>query len=218
MPKENPYKNENLQKSIEGYLAGGCGRCKFHDTPQCKINTWREVLLAVRSIVLETELKEEMKWGFPVYTLKGKNLIMVSAFKEYVAFTFWNGVLLNDEAKLLEKQGENVQASRLIKFTDLDQVDQLEDTIRAYLQEAIELEKSGAKYEAPDPAEREIPEELQAALDRDPELTAAFFALTPGRQRSYLIYVSGAKQAATRESRVENAIPKIFAGKGWLER
>ncbi len=205
-----------LNLLVDKYLVDGCMRCKYGGTPQCKVLDWFEELELLRQIVLETGLKEEIKWGVPVYTINGKNVVNVSALKDSANIGFFKGVLLKDEHKILQQQG-NLQSDRLIKFTNIEEIKKLEEVLRAYVLEAIEIEKSGKKVEFkknPEP----MPEELLQALEDDPTFKTAFYALTPGRQRSYNIFISQPKQEKTRSSRVEKCKPKVFEGKGWNER
>lgn len=205
-----------MNREVEAYFIEGCGRCPLGGTPECKVHKWPEELKLLRNIALNCNLTEESKWGVPCYTYKGANIAIVSAFKDYGALSFFKGVLLQDEHKLLDKPGENSQSTRLFKFTSPRQITDIEDIIKAYIFEAIQAEEEGLKVEFkknPEP----MPEELQNKLDDDPNFRSAFDALTPGRQRSYILHIGQAKQAKTRESRVEKCIPKVFAGKGFNE-
>ena len=206
-----------LNPKIDRYLAEGCGRCPLVGTPECKVHSWTEELRALRQLVLDCELKEELKWSMPCYTLEGANVAMVSAFKEYACLSFFKGSLLNDPEGLLVKPGENSQATRQLRFTSLDEIRARKAAILELIRQAIQLETSGKKVafkKNPEP----IPEELQTRLGADPALKAAFEALSPGRQRGYILHVSGAKQAATRMARVEKHIPRILQGKGIHDR
>lgn len=201
-----------LNPKVDKYLVDGCMRCKYGGTPQCKVLNWVEELELLRQIVLDTGLMEELKWGVPVYTHKGKNVLTVSALKSSANLGFFKGVLLSDKHKILEQQG-NLQSDRIVKFTHADEVRKLKDVLRTYVLEAIEIEESGKKVEFkknPEP----IPEELQQKLDDDPVFKTAFEALTPGRQRGYIIHFSQPKRPATRVSRIEKCTPKIMAGEG----
>lgn len=203
---------------VDDYLAVGCGRCSLGGTPDCKVHNWDEELARLRTILLDTALTEEVKWGVPCYTFEGSNILIMNAFKEYCSLNFFKGALLKDVEGILEKPGENTQAGRLIKFTDVDQIIELEATIKAYVQEAIEVEKAGLEVKYKDTSQFEYPEEFLAKLEDDPDLQAAFEALTPGRQRGYLLYFSGAKQSKTRASRVKKYRRKILDGKGFHDR
>ena len=175
---------------------------------------WREEFEKLREIILDSELTEELKWGQPCYTYQGKNVLLMHGFKDYCAVLFHKGALLQDADGILIRQTENVQAGRQIRFTSVQEIRRLERTLKAYIREAIEVEKSGLKVELKTTAEYAVPEEFQSRLDTDPALKAAFEALTPGRQRAYIFHFSQAKQSATRASRVEKCIPKILDGLG----
>lgn len=203
--------------SVESYLQEGCGRCKRFQTPECDVHQWAGALEALRELLLETELDEEMKWGSPCYTLAGKNIVMIVARREYAALSFFKGVGLTDEEGLLERPGPNTRSGRLLKFESAQDVLELRAQARDFVQQAIEVERSGKKVvkkREPEP----VPSELQQKLDEDEDFCRAFEALTPGRQRSHILYVSGAKQSKTRVRRVERCVPKVMAGKGYNER
>ena len=205
-----------MDPKVDLYLADGCGRCALYATPQCKVIPWQKELAALRAIVLDCGLTEELKWGVPCYTFQDCNIAIVSAFKAYCSISFFKGVLLQDAHGILVQQGEHSQAARLIKFTNIQQIIAQESTLKTYIYEAIEVEKAGLKVEFkknPEP----IPEEFQRKLDEIPTLKAAFEALTPGRQRGYILYFSQPKQAKSREARVEKCVPRIFQGKGLNE-
>lgn len=199
--------------SVDQYLKSGCGRCEFFNTPRCKVNTWRRELTALLDILRNTQLKEEIKWSVPCYTYNGKNVVILTALKDYCALSFFKGSLLKDELGLLHKPGENSQAARVMRFTSLTDINKLKSVIKSYITEAIELEKSGArvsfKKEAP-----ELPDELKQKLMENPQLKAAFEKLTPGRQRGYVIYFTQPKQSVTRLSRIDKCTPRILQGKG----
>jgi uncharacterized protein YdeI (YjbR/CyaY-like superfamily) len=175
---------------------------------------WREEYEALRTIVLDCGLTENLKWGVPCYTFNEKNVIIIHGFKEYCALLFFKGALLADTDRLLIIQTENTQASRQIRFTDVRGIVEKEPILKAYIREAIEAEKSGAKVNFKKTAEFAIPEEFQRKLDSTPGLKTAFDALTPGRQRAYILYFSSPKQSKTREARVEKSTQRILAGKG----
>jgi uncharacterized protein YdeI (YjbR/CyaY-like superfamily) len=175
---------------------------------------WREEFEALRSIVLDCGLTEELKWYQPCYTFQGKNIVLIHGFKEYCALLFFKGVLLRDPKRILIQQTENVQAGRQIRFTNLREIVKLKPILKGYIQEAIEVEKSGAKVKLKKTSEFKIPEEFEKKLKEVPALKTAFAALTPGRQRGYLFYFSQPKQSQTREARVEKYMPQIFNGKG----
>ncbi len=175
---------------------------------------WREEQQRLRKIVLACPLNEDMKWGQPCYTSEDKNIVIIHAFKEYCALLFFKGVLLKDPKRILIQQTENVQSGRQIRFTNLDQIVKLASTLKAYVLEAIEVEKSGLKVKKKQTSDFKVPEEFQARLDELPALKAAFNALTPGRQRGYLHFFSSAKQSQTRAARVEKYLKQILSGKG----
>jgi uncharacterized protein YdeI (YjbR/CyaY-like superfamily) len=175
---------------------------------------WQVEAEMLREIALACDLDEELKWGKPCFTLEGKNIVIIQRMKESCALMFFKGVLLRDAKKLLRAPGENSQSSRWIKFASVEEIARMEKTLKAYIREAIELEKAGAKVKLKTTAELGIPEELQNKLDKNPAFMTAFRALTPGRQRAYCIYISQAKQSATREARVEKCMPQILMGKG----
>lgn len=203
-----------MVNSVDEYLLEGCGRCDYHATPKCKVNFWREELKMLRLIANDSGLNEEVKWSMPCYTYKGANVAMIAAFKDYCSLSFFKGSLIEDRAKLLQKQGESSQAARLFKFTSKEQIHALEPMIKAYLQEAIEIERKGLKVEfakQPEP----IPTELEDIFEKMPELKTAFYALTPGKQRGYLIHFNQPKQSATRTSRIEKNIQKILNGEAF---
>jgi len=203
-------------KDPNDYFIDGCGRCSLHGTDQCKVRTWTDPLVLLREIMLQSGLEEEAKWGQPTYTLKGKNVAMIYSFKDSCGISFFKGVLLQDDVKILVPAGSNSNVARHLKITSATQVAELESHIHAYIAEAIELEKSGAKV--PKPTEREpMPETLANWLEKDPQLQKAWDLLTPGRQRSYILHVGSAKQEQTQLNRIEKCIPKIYAGKGFNE-
>ena len=207
-----------INPKVDFYFAAGCGRCPLGNTPECKVHNWTEELKTLREIVLECGLTEELKWGVPCYTFEGNNVFIIGAFKEYCMISFFKGVLLKDTSGILSKQGENSQAGRLLKFTDVRQIIEKETILKAYIQEAIEIEKAGLKVEYKDVSEYEIPDELQRKLDENEAFRNAFNALTPGRQKGYILHFSQPKQSKTRESRIEKSMPQIFLGKGLNDR
>jgi uncharacterized protein YdeI (YjbR/CyaY-like superfamily) len=200
--------------SIDQYLTEGCGRCKYFQTAQCKVHRWSEELLILRSIVLHAGLSEELKWSMPCYTMNGKNILIIGAFKDYCSVSFFKGALLKDTKKLLATPNETSNAGRQFKFTDTKQIIKFEKVILQYIKEAILIEQSGAKIPRPESA-KELIAELKQEFKNNPELESAFYRLTPGRQRGYLIYFSDAKQSATRTSRIQKHITKILDGKGF---
>lgn len=202
---------------IDLYLQDGCGRCKLYKTLQCKVHTWHNELIKLRAIVLATELTEDFKWKQPCYTYNNANVAMVTAFKEYCVISFFKGALLKDEHKILSQPGENSQSVKWIKFTNVKDIIKLEKIIKAYIKEAIEVEKTGAKIEFKKAEDYTIPEELETKFKEDKKLKAAFEKLTSGRQRGYLLHFAQPKQATTRISRIEKCMPKILEGKGIYE-
>ncbi len=179
-----------------------------------KAKAWQEEVNQLRTIILKCGLREELKWGNPCYVHQKSNIVLIHSFKEYCALLFFKGALLQDTKGVLIQQTENVQSARQIRFTNVQQVKELAATVNAYVFEAIEVEKAGLKVEFKKPVEFKMAEEFQIKLDELTHLKTAFFALTPGRQRAYLLYFSQAKQAKTREARVEKSIPQILDGKG----
>jgi len=179
-----------------------------------KDEKWSDELKKLQKIALSTGLTEELKWGQPCYTLDGKNVFLMHGFKDYFALLFMKGALMKDPNKLLIQQTENVQSGRQIRFTNGGEVTQLAPVLKKYIEEAIALEKSGAKVEMKQTTEFKKPDEFKAVLDKKPALKKAFEALTPGRQRGYLLHFSSAKQAKTREDRIAKAAPMIMKGKG----
>jgi len=183
-----------------------------------KAKQWQKEFEELRRILLNCELTEELKWGVPCYTFEDHNIVLIHGFKDYCAVLFFKGVLLKDEIGVLVQQTENVQATRQIRFTDVEEIIEMETIIKAYVNEAIEVEKAGLKVEYKETTEFNMPQEFQNKLDQLPELKTAFEALTPGRQRAYLLYFSSAKQSKTREARVEKYKQQILDGKGFNDR
>ena len=179
-----------------------------------KAQKWQEEFKKLRMIVLDFQLSEELKWGKPCYTFQDSNIVLIHGFKEYCALLFMKGALLKDPSGILVTQTENVQAARQIRFTSAQEIIEMEPILKAYINEAIQVEKAGLKVDFKKTTEFNIPEEFQNKLDEIPALKTAFKALTPGRQRAYILYFSGAKQSKTRDVRVEKYIPQILAGKG----
>ena len=192
MNKTNP--------SVDGYIR--------------KSKEWQEPLQKLRTIILDCGLTEEVKWRAPCYTFEGTKVLFIGHFKNACVISFIKGVLLKDPKKILIQQTENSQSVRIIRFTDVQQIIKLEPVLKAYIKEAIENEKAGLKVKFKKVSEFNIPEEFRTRLESDTALSEAFTALTPGRQRAYLLHFSGAKQSATRASRVEKWVPQILKGKG----
>lgn len=179
-----------------------------------KNKEWSEELAALRAIITAFPLVEEIKWRTPCYSLDGANVLFIGSGKDHCLISFLKGVLLKDAKKILEFPGPNTQAAKVVRLRSLKEIQDLTPTLKAYVLEAIEVEKSGVKPPMKAITEHAVPEELQKKLDESPALNKAFRALTPGRQRAYFINISSAKQAKTREARVEKFIPRILEGKG----
>ena len=179
-----------------------------------KDTQWQEEYLMLRKIILDCGLKEELKWGVPCYTLSGKNVVLMHGFKEYCALLFHKGALLKDTDSILVQQTENVQAARQIRFTGTEEIEELEAVLKAYIFEAMEVEKAGLKVELKKTRDFDSPEELQQVLEENPEFKTAFESLTPGRQRGYILYFAAPKQSKTRVSRIEKYWDQILKGKG----
>ncbi len=179
-----------------------------------KAKKWQEEVEKLRMIILDCQLTEELKWGWPCYTFQKSNIVLINGFKEYCALLFFKGALLNDANGILIKIGENTQAGRQIRFTNVREIVEMEPILKAYIYEAIEVEKAGLKVNFKKNTELIFPEEFQNKLDENPVLKTAFDALTPGRQRAYNLYFSAPKQSKTRESRVEKCMEQILNGKG----
>jgi uncharacterized protein YdeI (YjbR/CyaY-like superfamily) len=179
-----------------------------------KAEKWQEEYEKLRMIVLDCGLNEELKWGCPCYTFQKGNVVLIHGFKDYCALLFIKGSLLNDANGILIQQTENVQAGRQIRFTNLREIQELEPILKAYIYEAVEVEKAGLEVSFKQHTEYTIPEELQQKFNEIPALQTAFEALTPGRQRGYMLHFSAPKQSKTREARVEKYIPHILNGKG----
>jgi uncharacterized protein YdeI (YjbR/CyaY-like superfamily) len=179
-----------------------------------KKTKWQEAYQELRDMILSTKLTEELKWGCPCYTLDKGNVVLIHGFKDYCALLFMKGAIMKDPKQVLIQQTENVQSARQIRFTSLEEVIKQKAVIKSYLKEAISVEKSGIKVEMKKTTEYKMPEEFETALNEIHDLKTAFYKLTPGRQRGYLLYFSSAKQAKTRNERIEKFIPKILDGKG----
>lgn len=179
-----------------------------------KAKKWQEELKKLRMIILDCQLTEELKWGVPCYTFQKSNVVLIHVFKEYCAILFIKGALLHDANGLLIQQTKNVQAARQVRFTNVQEIVKMEPILKAYIHEAIEVEKAGLKVSYKKTTEFNIPEEFQNELDKNSALREAFHALTPGRQRAYLLYFSAPKLSRTRESRIEKCLDLIFDGMG----
>lgn len=179
-----------------------------------RLQRWRPEMEALRVLCLAAGLQEQLKWGVPCYTDGGANVVLIHGFKDYCALAFFKGVLMRDPGQLLVQQTANVQETRQLRFTGVAQIDAARDTLERYLAEAIRVARSGARVALKTTAQFEVPAEFQRRLEHEPALQAAYAALTPGRQRAWLLHFAGAKQSATREARVDKAVPAILAGKG----
>ena len=188
-----------MNSKVDGYLS--------------EAKQWREEMTRLREIVLSVpELMEEMKWGHPCYTLEGANVVLIHGFKEYCALLFFKGALLKDPKGILVQQTDNVQGARQVRFRSVGEIEKLARVLKGYIKDAVEVERRGLKVEYK--TEFKMPEEFRKRLDGDARLKKAFEALTPGRQRGYLLYFAGAKQSSTREARVEKCVPRILEGMG----
>lgn len=183
-----------------------------------RADRWRDEFEELREIILDCGLTEELKWGQPCYTFEKKNIVLMHGFKDYCALLFHKGALLKDPKRILIQQTENVQSARQIRFTNVEEIKKLERTIKAYIHEAVEIEKAGLKVNLKKTSEFKVPEEFQKELDKNSALKKAFRTLTPGRQRTYVLHFSQPKQSKTRESRVRKSIPHILSGKGLNDR
>ncbi len=179
-----------------------------------KTSKWQEEYSELRMLVLDCGLTEELKWGCPCYTRQKSNIVLIHGFKDYCALLFMQGALLKDSKGILVQQTKNVQSARQIRFANIQEILKEKSTIKAYIKEAIKIDKAGLKVELKPTTEYKIPEEFQQVLNEMPELKTAFHALTPGRQRGYLLYFSAPKQVKTREARVEKQLQQILDGKG----
>ena len=179
-----------------------------------KEKKWQKEIEQLRTIVLDCGLEEALKWGCPCYAFQGANIVLIHVFKEYCALLFFKGALLNDANGILIQQTKNVQSARQIRFTNAQEIVKMKKILKAYIYEAIEVEKAGLKVKLKKTSDFKIPEEFQKKLDKSARLKTAFGELTPGRQRAYIFYFSQPKQSKTRESRVEKYLPQILDGKG----
>jgi uncharacterized protein YdeI (YjbR/CyaY-like superfamily) len=206
-----------LNPAVDLYFLDGCGRCSLYATPQCRVHLWDNELAQLRMIALESGLTEELKWKHPCYTIDGKNVLLLGAFKDNCVMSFFKGALLKDEHGILEKPGADSHSDKVLRINSLEKIEILEPIIRAYILEAIAIHRAGLKIESKAVSDYDFPEELLAKFEALPTFKTAFEALTPGRQKGYLLHFSQAKQSKTRMDRIEKYIDKIFAGKGWQE-
>ncbi len=179
-----------------------------------KAKKWQDELRELRRIVLDCQLTEELKWGVPCFTDQKANIVVIHAFKEYCAYLFFKGALLKDTEGILIQQTKNVQAARQIRFTNLQEIGEMEHILKAYIHEAVAVEKAGLKVDFQKSSDLKFPEEFIDKLDEIPDLKVAFDALTPGRQKGYILHFSVPKQSKTKTARIEKCLPKILAGKG----
>ena len=203
--------------SVDRYLAEGCGRCDRYQTPACKVHRWTPILVALRDMLNATELTETVKWGSPCYTLDGANVAMIASFNTWCALTFFKGLLLADPDGLLERPGPNAHAGRVLRFRTVEEFEARREPARTLLAQAIELQRHNATVPKRSATES-VPDELARLLSSQPELQAAYDALTPGRQRSHILHIAGAKQSKTRAARAERCAAKLRSGKGFNER
>jgi uncharacterized protein YdeI (YjbR/CyaY-like superfamily) len=196
-----------------GSLMDGTTNSKI-DAFLAKEQRWREEFEVLRKIILDCGLNEDLKWGQPCYSLGKGNVVLMHGFKEYCAILLFKGALLSDPDGILVRQTENVQSARQVRFTGVAQIVRMQNVLKDYIHRAMEVEKAGMKAEFRKTEAFDVPEEFRHKLDTLPDLKAAFEALTPGRQRAYLLHFSGAKQSKTREARVEKHMPRILEGKG----
>lgn len=202
-----------MTKGIQEYLINGCMRCKLGATAACKVNNWRNELIELIHIAKESGLNAESKWGVPCFTYNNRNVLVISALKEKVIISFFKGSLMSDPKNKLISPGPNSQAARYLQFQTLEEIESQRDLIGSYIKESIFIEESGKKvqFSSEIPA---LPKELEEIMENDPVLANAFYALTPGRQRGYVIYFSQPKGEEARKRRIENSISKIMSGKG----
>ena len=203
--------------SVDSYLKDGCGRCDKFETPECKVHHYPGALAALRVIALDSGLTETMKWGSPCYMLDDTNVIMIGTYQDCCFVSYLRGALLDDKDGVLELVGPNTRSARLFKFTTEAEVLANRGLVARFIHDCIGFVQSGTKV-PPRESNEPMPDELQDVLDANGDVAAAYDALTPGRQRSYILHVSGAKQSKTRQSRAEKATVKIMAGKGFNER
>lgn len=202
--------------SVDSYLKDGCGRCEHYQTPECKVHLWTPILKGLRKMLLDAGLTETMKWGSPTYTLDGKNVVMIVSMREYCALSFFKGAALKGPKNMLESPGPNSHHVRYLKFKTKADLQSKASLATSFIQSAIEAEKKGIKTQ-PSPKPTALPEELEAEFKKSGKLKKAFEALTPGRQRSHILYITGAKQSETRVKRAAVCANVIMTGRGWNE-
>ncbi|MFM8595995.1 MAG: YdeI/OmpD-associated family protein [Flavobacteriales bacterium] len=206
-----------MTKTIDVFLADGCGRCSKFGTDDCSVRRNAASIQLLRQLALEVFSEETVKWGSPCYCHNGKNIVILHSFKDNFGFTFFKGSLMSDTEGVLVQQTENMQTTRVLRYTNLSQIVAQQDLIRSYLFEALEIEKAGLKPKPKTVQQFPEPTELLQAFETDPNFEAAFRSLTPGRQRNYLRHFNEAKQSATKISRIEKYKPFIFRGIGMDE-
>jgi len=204
--------------TVTEYLEIGCGRCSKGSTPECKVHNWIEILKELRNTISKTNAVEEIKWHVPCYTYNGKNIFILSAFKDYVSIEFMKGKLFKDTQNKLNQRTENSQSSRYLKFVTLSEAKQSKKLIIDYIKEAIDIEDSGKKVILKKLEDYEVPSELLFEFKKDKKFAEAFEQLTPGRKRSYLLHFNGAKQSETKMNRIIKSKENVFKGKGFNER
>lgn len=204
--------------NVNQYLRSGCGRCALGGTPGCKVNRWKSVLTQLRLVLQKTDLVEEIKWSAPCYTFDGKNILMLSALKDSVVISFFRGAELDDSNSNLEKPGQNSRFARYWRFNSEQEIKSNEKLILSYIDNAIAISQTTPSSQPESNSDKAYPAELMQAFASDKLLAKAFAALTPGRQRGYLIFFSSAKQSKTKQARIQKSREKIMSGKGWNER
>lgn len=205
---------KNTNPQVDAYIDAGCGRCELYATPRCKVKTWQHELIMLREIILSCGLTETLKWKQPCYTFENKNVLILTAFKEYCAVAFFKGTLLKDPQGILISPGEHSQAVKQLRFTSVEQIAEQESMLKTFIGQAIEIEKAGTKIKFKKQHEQVFPEELKTVLEENHALKEAFYRLTPGRQRGYMLFFAAPKKTETRIARIQKSIPKILAGKG----
>ncbi len=203
--------------SVDAYLQDGCGRCEHYQSPLCKVHRWVDELQVLRATLLVAGLDEGLKWGAPCFTIQGRNVAMLAAFRHHCALSFFEGAALVDDHEIMVPPGPNSRYARVVRFSSVDEIAQKLPHVRVLIVQAIEHACSGDRF-VPDPVVDAWPPELDKRFATDEALSRAFYALTPGRQRSHILHIAGAKQASTRERRVTRCVPDILAGKGFNER
>lgn len=206
-----------LNPKIDAYIADGCGRCKYYATERCKVNFWRNELEELRQIAIESGLKEELKWSMPVYTDDGRNIFMISAFKDFCSINFFKGALLTDTKKLLVQQGPNSQTARIVKFNGENSVKEARTYLASLIKQAVKIEREGVKIETT----KELPVrpvEMEEIFKDDEAFEKAFNSLSAGKQRGYILFFNQAVQAATRRSRILKNREKILLGKSLQDK